>query len=263
MRLAGIAAVCAVAAAGSASLAQAAEQREFGAVGIVQGQSVRLNVSSSQGSTDSFVRFVDGAGTQIRANRLFVPEGTIRSLTVNFAEIPSGPGSFGRRTVRAEILTADQVNPPRVMASLEIVDMATRRTMAVGQPIEADDPGQVGNPGDIHAFPAVGLTSRDVLSIGFTAIDPTEALWDVFVRFTDAQGRQLMRRNVVVGGATVFTTLAVPTDSVCPPTSTARCSVRVEIIHASTPDPEARFVSSLEVFDGTTGRTRVVLAGTE
>ena len=149
------------------------------------------------------------------------------------------------------------------MASLEIVDTATRRTMAVAQPIEADDPGQVGNPGDVHAFPAVGLTSRDVLSVGFTGIDATEALWDVFIRFTDAQGRPLMQRNAVIGGATAFFTLTVPTDSICPPTSTGRCSVRVEIIHASSPDPDARFVSSLEVVDRTTGRTRVVLAGTE
>src|SRR5262245_4166022 len=98
---------CALVLTAGASPAHAVQHGELGAVGIGQGQSVRVNASSIGGSLDSFVSFFDRDGGLIRSNRLFVPAGTIRSLTVNFTEIPTAPDASGRRTVRVQIFTVD------------------------------------------------------------------------------------------------------------------------------------------------------------
>jgi hypothetical protein len=126
-------------------------------------------------------------------------------------------------------------------------------------------------------FGPVGLTRVDVLRVNVYGIidpnqigDPNEIgdpnlLWQFEVKIFDATGRlaKTSRLGPVAPGATAFSDFAISDEEYLPPRDRfGRRTYRVEIVGFNPqPDPPGAYAASLELFDRTTGLTRLVLGG--
>jgi hypothetical protein len=123
-------------------------------------------------------------------------------------------------------------------------------------------------------FGPLGLTRVDVLRVNVYGIgDPNEIVdpsdpsvqWVFEVKIFDATGRLVRssRLGPLAPGATAFSDFAISDEEFLPPRDRfGRRTYRVEIVGFNPqPDPPGAYAASLELFDRTTGLTRLVLGG--
>jgi hypothetical protein len=117
----------------------------FGMVGIVEGQTVRLNLVNAASPLDTQIpppcrarlRFLDAGGTVVADQNVEVPAGQATFVDFSPSTVPVNTiGDFGpiRSEVRAAVTFLDDQTPPPCRVNVEVFENATGRTTVLYPP---------------------------------------------------------------------------------------------------------------------------------